>query len=98
MKTKEYAELTARLDRIEQMATISAKTVLNLKEAAAFIGYTTQWLYRMTARKDIPYYKRGVKLYFKKSDLEEWMTGRRVMSDEEINGAASLYVATHKNK
>lgn len=98
MKSKEYTEITARLDRIEQMATIGAKTVLNLKEAAAFMGYTTQWVYRMTVRKDIPYYKRGAKTFFRKSELEDWMTGHRVMSDEEINGAASLYVATHKSK
>lgn len=59
-----------RFDRLEQLTLIGAKPVLNLEEAVVFTGLSKGHLYRLTSEKQIPYYKKCRKLYFKKSELE----------------------------
>lgn len=89
-------ELSLKLDRIGELALISAKTVLDLNEAALFTGFSTAHLYRLTSGRQIPHFKKNRKLYFKKSDLEAWMCDNRVQTEKEINSKATTYVVTHK--
>ena len=42
---------------------------VNLKEAAALSGLTTDALYRKIARRQLPYRKFGRRVLFKKSEL-----------------------------
>lgn len=88
--------LGQRFDRLEQLTLIGAKPVLNLEEAVVFTGLSKGHLYRLTSEKQIPYYKKCRKLYFKKAELEAWMLDTKILTDGEIQGKASTYVATHK--
>ena len=89
-------EVSQKLDRIGELALISAKTVLDLNEASLFTGLSTGHLYRLTSGRQIPHFKKNRKLYFKKSDLEAWMCADRVQTVKEINSKATTYVVTHK--
>lgn len=89
-------EMNEKLDRIGELALISAKTVLDLNEAALFTGFSTGHLYRLTLGRQIPHFKKNRKLYFKKSDLEAWMCDNRVQTEKEINCKAATYCSTHK--
>lgn len=73
-------EMNEKLDRIGELALISAKTVLDLNEAALFTGFSIGHLYRLTSGRQIPHFKKNRKLYFKKSDLEAWMCDNRVQT------------------
>ena len=75
--------LSDKLDEIHSLAAIAAKTILE--------GH----LYRLTSRKQIPHYKKNRKLYFRKSELEEWLTQEAVPTEADINSRAATYVATH---
>lgn len=88
--------LGQRFDRLEQLTLIGAKPVLNLEEAVVFTGLSKGHLYRLTSEKQIPYYKKCRKLYFKKSELEDWLLERRVPTQAEIESKAATYVSTHK--
>lgn len=46
---------------------------LNTKEAAAFLQISVGKIYQLTMKKTIPFYKPGGKLYFKKSELIEYI-------------------------
>lgn len=46
---------------------------LTAKEAAIFMRISMPTLYRLTAEKAIPFYKPVKKLYFKKSELIEYI-------------------------
>jgi hypothetical protein len=46
---------------------------MDLEQAAAFLKKAKQTVYGYTAKSLIPNYRRGGKLYFKKSDLEAWL-------------------------
>lgn len=87
--------LNARFDRLEQLTLIGAKNVLNLDEAVMFTGLSKGHLYRLTSEQQIPHFKKCRHLYFKKSELEDWMLEHKVPTKAEVDSMASTYVATH---
>ena len=65
------------------------KVFLTTKEAAAYLGMALSSLYKMTSKKRIPFYTpTGKKIYFKKSELDEWMNSSRVATNNEIESIA----------
>lgn len=91
---KEYMD--ARFERIETAALLGSKEVLGVEEAALLTGYKVKGLYTLTCEKRIPHYKKNGKLYFKKDELEAWMTENKVLTQQEINSKAQTYVSTRK--
>lgn len=47
--------------------------LLDLKAAAKLVGKATSTLYSMTSKRQIPFHKRGNKLYFFKDELTTWI-------------------------
>lgn len=89
-------DLKRQLDRIEQYAGLASKEVLDLEEAITYTGCARSTLYRLTSKKEIPHYKVGQALRFKKSELDEWLTRNRVATAKEIESKAVTYT-TLKN-
>lgn len=86
-----------QLDRIEKFARIGAKEVLNVEEVALMIGVSKSRVYHLVSSRDIPYYKQGKKVLFKKSEIEEWLLRDRIPTNAEIDRKATTYVAiNHK--
>jgi len=90
-------EIKEQLDRIENYAQIAAKSVLNINEAAFILGMQPRTVRKMVLQHTVPVYKpnRSV-LYFKKSDLEDWMLRNRIASNEEMESEAEAYCETNK--
>ena len=62
---------------------LTQERFLTLKEAALLLNRSPQTLYGFTSNRAIPFYKNGKKLYFKKSELEKWLSdGRRKTVNE----------------
>lgn len=95
MSNADINMLCARLDRLEQITLIGAKSVLNLEEAVLFTGLSKGHLYRLTSERGIPHFKMCRHLYFKKQELEDWMLRNKVLTKEEIDSKAATYVSTH---
>lgn len=93
--TAEIQQLHERLDRIEKATLISAKPVLGIEETALFTGFSVRGIYEMTSKKRIPHYKQGGRVFFKKEELVEWMTERKVKTESQLNSEAETYTATH---
>ena len=82
-------EIKEQLDRIEQYSLIAAKNVLNINEAAIILGMTVRGVRENVRNRIIPCYKPNVnRLYFKKSELEEWMTQNRRKSMAELKSSS----------
>ena len=90
-------DIKRQLDRIEQYAGIASKEVLDLEEAVTYTGCARSTLYRLTSSKEIPHYKLGQALRFKKSELDEWLTRNKVATNREIESKAVTYM-TLKDK
>lgn len=88
-------EMNLKLDRIERLTLLAAKPVLDIEEAALFTGFSVGHLYRLTSGKGIPHYKKDRKLYFKKTELEEWMLESRILTNDQIDAQAQAYILRH---
>lgn len=87
-----------RLDRIERLVIIGSKEVLNTSEVAMMLNVAVQTVRNMMHERAIPYYKRGGKAFFKKSEIEDWMLEERIPTNDEIKSQAATYVALKKLK
>ena len=73
--------------------------ILKIAEAAEMLGVATATVYQYVWRKEIPHYKPNKKLlYFKESELIEWMTSRRIASSTELDQATSTDLLTRRAK
>lgn len=91
------SEIMAKLDSIERMIVIGSKEVLTIEECSVFTGLSRSTLYSKTSAREIPHYRpRGGKLYFKKSEIEEWLLQNRRKSNKEIKSIAAKYIRQHK--
>lgn len=83
-------------NKLAQMAvetTTPVSKFLTFAQAADFMGISKSSLYKLTSKREIPYYKpTGKALYFLAEDLEEWMSRGRQKSryEEESKLAAEL--------
>lgn len=74
-------ERLTNLERINQ----GAKTILTLEEVAKYTNYSKSYIYKLTSRREIPCYKpNGKQLYFKRTEIEEWLLTNRKMTNKEI--------------
>ncbi len=53
---------------------------LNLKKASTFLQVSESYLYKKIRSKEIPYYKTSKLIYFKRSDLQSWITKHLVIA------------------
>ncbi|WP_127139940.1 helix-turn-helix domain-containing protein [Flagellimonas marinaquae] len=76
------------LDRLQLMA---QKEILSFREALQYMDVSQSFLYKLTSKKAIEFTKpNGGKIYFRKSDLDNWMLqnesgSARVLQTEVIN-------------
>ena len=68
--------------------------LLTTAEAAAYLGLKKSYLHKLMMRRAIPYYKPNNKLcFFAQADLDHWLTGNRIASQEEIEQQAQQYLS-----
>ena len=97
MAEEEYKALTERLDRIESLVMVGTKEVLTIDECSAFTGYAKNHLYRLTSQRAIPFYNpMGGTIFFRKSEIEDWLLQNRQATEAEINSKATTYCRTRK--
>lgn len=51
---------------------------MTIDEASNFTGLSKSWLYKETAKKNIPYHKMGKRLIFLRSEILAWMEGNTI--------------------
>jgi excisionase family DNA binding protein len=67
--------------------------MLTTQEAAAFLGLTVGYLYKLTMQKKIPYYKPfGNRCYFKRDELAQILQSNRIATVEETQRQAVVHV------
>ena len=74
----------------------STSDFLTVSQSALYLSVSRATIYRYTAERIIPHFKSGKRLYFKRSDLEAWVTAHRVSSNEEISEEVENYLIRKK--
>lgn len=68
--------------------------ILSLNEATVFLKMSKSCLYKITSQKQIPHYvPGGKKIYFRKSDLENWLLQNRITPVSEFENPAENYLS-----
>ncbi len=68
------------------------KEVLTLDEAARYMGVAKSYLYKLTSARQIPHYKpNGKNCFFRRSELEDWLTENRVATNADLDDKAQAY-------
>jgi excisionase family DNA binding protein len=87
-------EISEKLERIEiRLTELGSHTMhpYDLAGAAEYLGISRSHLYQLTSKGLIGHYKpAGKKLYFDKSDLDEYLRRNRVKPQWEIDKAAMV--------
>ena len=63
---------------------------LNIIKAAKFVDLAVPTVYSKVSRKEIPFNKQGKRLYFYKSELEEWIKKERKQTFIELRESIQL--------
>lgn len=91
----EQQEILDRLERIEKLMMLQVKEALTASEVAMMLDITEGRVRALTSKRQIPYYKCGVKTYYSKREIEQWMLSQRVKTQQQIEQQAATHVATH---
>ena len=82
------------LTEIKEYALLAAKNVLSVDDVMLLTGLTKGYIYKLTCRKEIPYYKPNGKLiYFSRKEVEAWMMQNRVSTVVEAEQGAAKHIA-----
>lgn len=72
----------------------ATKETLDFEECASYINQSRSYLYKLTSQGLIPHYKpNGKKIYFKRSELDEWVLKNKVYSADELEEKATNHLA-----
>lgn len=94
MTQEEISQLAAA---ISDNIAICHKEVLTLDEAAQYTGMKKSYLYKLTASRAIPHFKpNGKNCFFRRTDLEDWLTTNRVATETDLNSAVQAYCMKNK--
>ena len=76
------------------MTLLGVKEVLDVNDVAALTGLSLSRIHHLTSKRLIPYYKpNGGKLFFKKSEINQWL---RQASVADINSEAVTHVVLER--
>jgi excisionase family DNA binding protein len=84
-------ELNAKMDSI-MMFLQSAKPdvtqsdLLTIQEAASFLNLSKHTLYNKVNKNELPYMKKGKRLYFSRVELMAYLKSGKISSIQEIHG------------
>ncbi|MEB3013252.1 helix-turn-helix transcriptional regulator [Capnocytophaga gingivalis] len=78
-------ERLANIERKLDIQAQEAKNILTLEEVAEYTHLSKSYVYKLTSKGDIPYYKpNGKQLYFKRTEIDEWLLTNRNKTNQEI--------------
>jgi excisionase family DNA binding protein len=67
-----------------------------IQKASEFLSLSVPTIYGKVSRKEIPFMKRGKRLYFSRTELMDYLKGGRKKSQEEIIEEVDSFLANKK--
>ena len=84
MQTNNHPLLQEILGVLKKSNTLT-KEIISFTEACEYLDLSPSYLYKLTANRKVPFYiPNGKKLYFKREELDKWLTRNKVDTAEEI--------------
>lgn len=94
----ESAKEITQTQGIDPMVYLLQKEILSLQEACIYLCFSQSYMYKLTSSRKIPHYSPlGKLIFFKRTELEEWVFKNRRSTLEEINEEASSFLKKRNN-
>lgn len=88
--TKE--EIEAISEVLANKTIFCTKEVLTSDETAKYMGVSKSYLYKLTMRGEIPFYRpAGKMMYFNRKEVEGWLQTNRAATQTELSDRAAAY-------
>lgn len=92
-------QILEKLDKIETMLKAQSVKLMTLDEVSEYLKVSRSHMYKLTSMNQIPFYKPNGKIvYFKKSEIDDWVLKNRRKTKEEIDEIADEYIREHPRK
>lgn len=108
---KSFEIIIQRLDAIERLLyeiksgkqgdnvpVVYANELMNVQQVAEYITLSVQTIYGLVHKMEIPNSKRGKRLYFKRTDIYDWIGQSRRKTRVEIEQEASNYLLRSRKR
>ncbi|RLJ60774.1 AlpA family transcriptional regulator [Lacinutrix venerupis] len=69
-----------------------SEELLDVTQTSQLIKLTKPTLYGLVHKNKIPFYKKGKKLYFYKSEILKWIDSGRSTSESDLEQVANNYI------
>lgn len=88
-------QIIDRLLSIEQLLkqqNILQKEMLSTDELCQYICMAKSYLYKLTSANKIPYYRTGKYVYFKRTEIDNWLMRNKVKSCDELQASVDNFI------
>lgn len=108
---KPFEIIIQRLDTIERLLyeiksgkqgdnvpVVYANELMNVQQVAEYLTLSIQTIYGLVHKMEIPNSKRGKRLYFKRSEIDEWISQSRRKTRVEFEQEATNYLLRSRKR
>lgn len=98
---KTLARIERRLETVERLLQENTDDVLDIDALHKLTGLSKSAIYQKTCHRageapELPHFKQGKRLYFRRSEILQWLTRNRVKDREQIEREAVQYCTTNR--
>ncbi|WP_322969787.1 helix-turn-helix domain-containing protein [Faecalibacter sp. LW9] len=99
MEVQVILEKLAQLEGKIEEQNLLQKEVLTFNDVCKYLDISSSHLYKLTSQKQIPHFcPQGKKLYFNRTEIDQWLMRNRQETTEDIETAAANYLIKNKRK
>ena len=80
------------LDQRQKESTNSEEQFLDVTKASIFLGIAKPTIYAKCSKLQIPHFKKGKKLYFRKKELIEWLQSGKRKTSQQIESESEQFL------
>lgn len=76
------------------------KEIFTISEVCSYTGFEKSYIYKLTSTRKIPHFKSpgGKNVFFKRDEINDWLTQIRVKTVDEINSEVKMVTIGFRNK
>lgn len=83
---EELKSIKTNQERLEKLL-LAKKNVLNIRELSEYTGYSISYIYKLTSRSAIPYFKpSGKAVFFDRMEIDVWLLKNKHLQVKDDGG------------
>lgn len=83
---QELKNIRTNQERLEKLL-LAKKNVLNIRELSEYTGYSISYIYKLTSRNALPYFKpSGKAIFFDRMEIDVWLLKNKHLQVKDDGG------------